>query len=265
MISGAQLLEVDLRKRSVRTLMEAADLIAVGMFEPALKSEAAAEATRTHRQQHLAVRTTDRVVVFDATGKKHAAYPLPEELRDRSIAFYELGEWTALVTASRPLRDRSSHGELFWIDGSGKVLRRAEVSLAGAYGRHDEIGGSWKAALIVPSPLVLLFASTVGVPLGGLGDGQAPDYATALAWCLAAWWPALLVVTLLSAALAWYCCRRHRRYCQPASVVWFVFVLLTGLPGLVAYFFHRRWPVLEKCPACGQVVPRDRGTCASVV
>ena len=84
------------------------------------------------------------------------------------------------------------------------------------------------------------------------GHGITP---AALARSLAAWWPPLLAVTLLAAVLAWYCWRRHRRYYQPASAVWFVFVLLTGVPGLVAYLFHRRWPVLEKCPACGQVVP----------
>ena len=118
-------------------------------------------------------------------------------------------------------------------------------------------------ALAVPAPVVLAFLATVVEPLEHLEIGLEPNYSAALARSLAVWWPALLVVSLLSAALAWYCCRRHRRYYQPASGVWFVFVLLTGVPGLVAYLFHRRWPVLEKCPACGQDVPRDREACAS--
>jgi predicted amidophosphoribosyltransferase len=41
-----------------------------------------------------------------------------------------------------------------------------------------------------------------------------------------------------------------------------IFVLLGGIPALLGYLWHRRWPVLEPCPACGQVVPRDREQCA---
>ena len=67
---------------------------------------------------------------------------------------------------------------------------------------------------------------------------------------------------MLSAVLAVYCYRRHRRYHQGFGGAWFVFVFLTGLPGLVAYLFHRRWPVLEKCPACGNEVPCDRASSA---
>ena len=119
-------------------------------------------------------------------------------------------------------------------------------------------------ALAIPAPVdTRRLLATVAVPLADWAIGLEPNYSAALARCLAAWWPALLVVTLLAAVLAWYCCRRHRRYYQPASGVWFVFVLLTGLPGLVAYLFHRRWPVLEKCPACGQAVPHDREACAN--
>jgi hypothetical protein len=70
-------------------------------------------------------------------------------------------------------------------------------------------------------------------------------------------------VSLLSVILAVLCWRRNRQYFQPASGLWFVFVLLMGLPGLVGYLFHRRWPVQEACPACGRLVPRDRDACAA--
>ena len=140
-------------------------------------------------------------------------------------------------------------------------MRSAEVALGKANPRYAE-NEAWTASLIAPLPAVTTFLATVATPLEYCGNGWAANYSAALAHCLAAWWPPLLVVWLLSVALAWYCCRRHRRYCQSASGLWFVFVLLLGLPGLVAYLFHRRWPVLEKCPNCGQVVPRDRQACA---
>jgi hypothetical protein len=35
------------------------------------------------------------------------------------------------------------------------------------------------------------------------------------------------------------------------------------LAALVGYLFHRRWPVMDACPACGRPVPRDRDSCAA--
>ncbi len=262
MISGTEFLEVDLRTGSVTTLMESPDLTAVGILETVSSSQAAGEdPRRPHRHQHLAARTTDRVLIFDAAGKQSSAYLLPEVLRERDITFYELDAGKALVIAGRLLPDHSSIQELFWIDTSGKVSRQAEATLA-QYNRSSDSTEAWTPALIVPAPLALGFLATVAMPLDNQSIGLAPNYSAALAHSLAVFWPVLLAVTLLAAALAGYCLRRHRRYAQPAGGAWFVFVLLLGLPGLVAYLFHRRWPVLEKCPACGQAVPRDREVCA---
>ncbi len=263
MISGAQLLEVDLRTGSVKTLLESADLIAAGMLYTAPTWEVAGkEAPRIHRHPKLAVRTTDRVLLFDATGKQHAAFLIPEEFRDRSIGLYELDAGRALLTASRLLPDRSSCAELLWIDPSGTVSRRAEVCL-GEGDRYSDETDPWKTALVFPAPVALAFLATVTDPWDYLKIGLEPTYSAALARSLAASWPPMLVVSLLAAALAWHCFRRHRRFYQPASGLWFAFVVLAGVPGLVAYLFHRRWPPLEKCPACGQDVPRDRETCAN--
>jgi ribosomal protein L32 len=72
----------------------------------------------------------------------------------------------------------------------------------------------------------------------------------------------LIVVTVLSAGLAIVVWRRQRRYGAAGTALWMIFVVLGGLPGLLAYRFHRRWPVLQACPACGETVPRDRDACA---
>jgi hypothetical protein len=245
--------------------MEPADLIAVGMALTASKVKAKAAEEDSPRflfQEKLAVRTTDRVLVLDATRRQHATFLLPQEFRDRSVTFYQLDAGTALLTASRTLRDRRQLEELLWVDASGRVLQRAKASLGASNARYDQIE-AWKSALAVPSPVVQAFLATVVVPIEYLEFGTAPNYSAAVARCLAAGWPPMLAVSLLAAALAWYCCRRHDRYYQSSSGLWFVFVLLTGVPGLVAYLFHRRWPVLEKCPACGQDVPRDREACAN--
>ena len=65
----------------------------------------------------------------------------------------------------------------------------------------------------------------------------------------------------LSALFAWICARRQAKYAQPWTKTWVVFVFLLGLPGLLGYLWHRRWPVLEKCPSCQAASPRDRLAC----
>jgi len=266
MISGAQLLGIDLRKGTVTTFMESADLVDMIDIKPLVTvstSKAAGESEPSfHSQTRLVGRTTDRVIVLGARGKQRSTYLLLEELRNRSFTFYVVDAGTALIVSNPVLSDRRRREELTWIDASGKVLRRAEASLINVNGLSDE-HAAWMSAVAAPSPLTLAVIATVAMPLAHLGDELAPNYSTALAHSLTVSWPALLVVTLLAAVLALFCCRRQRRYYQSASIVWFVFVLLLGLPGLVGYLFHRRWPVLEKCPACGHDVPRDREDCAN--
>ena len=262
MISGRQLLDVDLRKGSVATLMESAGLIGVKTLAAAPKRKAAGKETpRARLPERLAVRTTDRALILDAAGKQLSAYLIPEELRRRRVEFYEVEPGAALLIAARPGLDRGLHEEILWIDASGKVLRRAEASLGEGDGHSGE-GATWELAMACPAPVVLASWAAAAAPFSDLASGQESDYAAALTRSLAAWWPALLAVSLLAAALAWRCRRRHHRLYQPYGGAWFALILLTGIPGLVGYRFHRRWPVLEKCPACGHDVPRDREACA---
>ncbi len=263
MISGNQVVDVDLWNRSVTTLLESDDLIALDMLQTAatLKGVADKSADRHDLQERLAIRTADRVLIFDAPGKKYSTIVIPEELRERDFSFYEIDAGTVIVTVDRKFPDDRHGAELFWIDASGKISRRAEVPL-GEGGSRNETSEAWAVAAFAPSPVAIAFeAYTLSSQY--VSQGRAKTYAAALARSLAVCWPMFLVVTLLAAALAFYCFRRHRRYYQPYSGLWFAFVLLLGLPGLVGYLFHRHWPVLEKCPLCGHAVPRDRETCAA--
>jgi hypothetical protein len=70
------------------------------------------------------------------------------------------------------------------------------------------------------------------------------------------------VLTVIAAVLAVLTWRRHRAYWLPWAPVWAALVFLGGIPGFLAYRFHRTWATREACPACGHVVPRDRETCA---
>ena len=253
--------------------MESPDLIGLGMLATLPNGKAVGEecrqppVSRSMGRCLASIRAPfggpdkDRVIIFGASGKQRTAFRFPNRFRDQNIRLYQLDAGKALLTAWRPLPDDGQREDLAWVDASGGVSRQIEVPLNNSNGR-SEAGMTWTKALGWPAPVMLAFFATVEGPLSQVEIGLDRTYSAALARSLTAWWPPLLAVTLLAALLAWYCCRRHRRYYQPAAAVWFVFVLLTGMPGLVAYLYHRRWPVLEKCPACGHVVPRDREACA---
>lgn len=114
---------------------------------------------------------------------------------------------------------------------------------------------------MLPIPTLLGLGAFVAYPLEQVWNGSAASYPEGLvAACRRFLWP-IIVVTLTAIALAAWCFRRHRRYAQPGVWMWCLFVLLLGVPGLIGYLLHRRWPVCETCSACGRRVAGDRDTC----
>jgi hypothetical protein len=259
MISGGQLLSIDLRNGSVKTLFESADLIAIGLSTVTVSDET----PDPNFHQRLAVRTSDRVLLLDGEGKQLTSYLVPEEFRDQGFTLYELETGKALLTVGQPVSYHEYPNDLVWIDTSGKILRREEVLLNGSYYGIDETENARASAVAAPAPVLLAFFAVVIAPNEALSMQRAANYSAALSHSLSLFAVPLLLVSLLSVVLAVICWRRHTHYYQPASGAWFFFVLLTGLPGLVGYLFHRRLPIREACPACRAVVPRDRDACAA--
>ena len=151
---------------------------------------------------------------------------------------------------------------LVWINDKGEILRRKEVDLGsrlslGSPRNMMRIMTAW-----VPAPLFVIPVAVFRLPQDFfLDDDAEADQGRPLGQALSESWPTLLVVLLLAAGLAWLCYRRQRRYGLGWTGAWVVFVFLLGVPGMIGYLFHRRWPVLESCPACGRRVPRDREAC----
>ena len=263
MISSKKVLEIDLRKGSVTTIFESPDVISAEILFTVEKEKTKGKGeTYQNYRERLTVRTSDRIVVLGAEGKRQTVFEIPGDLRDQDFTMYELEGGKALLTTDRPVSKHGNPIDLIWIDGSGKVLRRETAVLNRSY-RVDEGSEERSSALLVPAPAMLAFFAAAVFPRDALSSGSAAKYSAALAHSLTRLAVPLLLVSLLSVILAALCWRRHRRYFQPASGLWFVFVLLMGLPGLVGYLFHRRWPVREDCPACGRFVPRDRDACAA--
>jgi hypothetical protein len=150
---------------------------------------------------------------------------------------------------------------LVWLAPDGTVVRERNVELAQlASGSSENAAVAWGAALAAPS---LLEFTVLGlfVPLENLERGAAETFGSGLLSFLSEAWPAILIVAVIGAVVAAATLRRQRRYGLPHAGMWAVFVFVFGIPGWLAYRFHRTWPVLEECPACHQAAPRDRPEC----
>jgi len=184
------------------------------------------------------------------------AYRVPDGLQSRRFDFYEIREGQGLIDAPRPVLEGTRH-DLFWIDPEGKILRQEEVLLPHRSPTDDPRTGAWEMAFAMPSPL----AAAIAVPATWISSKVESDTAAAIRAAFAQSWAPMLVVLLIGVAAAWLCYRQQKRYDQPWTGLWVVFVLLAGIPGLLGYLWHRRWPTVMPCPSCGASAPRDRNRC----
>ena len=267
-LSANRLFEVDLRRRSARTVLESPNLLAIGHLQSWFQPDEEAERSpSSDASSYVAVRMRDRVILLDPQAGDSREYALPADLRDVRFVFYETNDGTALARLLVGSRGYwAPENALVWFDPTGGVTRRETVKL-----RRDSLNTdpgreriqSMMIGLLCPAPGVFGPASLIIGPLQYLQRGAAADYRGALHRFLSVFWPGLLLAALVAVVLAYVCLRRQRRFGMPGTAAWVVFVLLFGAPGFLGYLFHRRWPVREPCPACEQPAPRDREACSA--
>jgi len=69
--------------------------------------------------------------------------------------------------------------------------------------------------------------------------------------------------SIFSLLLAFFTLGWDRRFhgTPTSQVTWFIYVLLFGLPGLVGYLSHRKWPARLPCASCGKKMPVTAKVC----
>jgi len=263
MISADRLLEVDFRERSVATVLEAEGIWSVNRLQQAAPLPPDGEKSYIPRlKSSLAVRAGDRVLVIDPSGGKQRAYTLPEAIGRESIQFFERSDGTALAITGR-FTGRAREQSLFQFDRAGRLIgkpRHIVTFVVGPLSRPE--GEAWTFAAAIPAPLLAPLTVTAGYASEYMLSGQEPNYPRALVRALGQAWLPLLAVFVVGGVTARLCYRRQRRFALPWTAAWVTLVFLGGVPGLIGYLVHRRWPLLETCGACGDLVPRDRGQCA---
>jgi hypothetical protein len=103
----------------------------------------------------------------------------------------------------------------------------------------------------------------LGAPLYLVQVNFLDNLGSAVAYVVNVAWQPLILVFVVAAVVTWLALRLQRKYRRRGTVLWAVFVFLFGLPGFLAYLVEHRRVKLEACSHCGEIVPRDRETCAA--
>ncbi|MGW8256314.1 MAG: hypothetical protein ACWGMZ_02390 [Thermoguttaceae bacterium] len=267
MLSGDKLLKIDFQARSVTTLLQATGmnyLTQLGIMNVDNLDIMEFDLQHFGAKGHIKVlRKTDSIELLDANGKKITSFVIPHKLRNAGFDFYYVNKKKAILSRTKGLTDTENEVALMWIDNAGKTLRQEKATLAKSNFNFRKEDERWQMPMFIPAPIGIALGITVFEPCDLVRTYREPSYSVALSRSLSKYWPGLLVVSIISAFLAGICYLRQRRTAQPWTWAWVAFVFLCGVPGILAYFFYRRWPVMEKCPACETVVPHDREACSS--
>jgi hypothetical protein len=236
-----KLYRFDLRKPGTRLLLEDSHLRSFTLAKP----------------PYLAVRTEDAVLLMNDQGEVKARYPIPEALRARSIFWAEKSRDEALLHSYDGPTEDEHTTEIYWVKPTGEV-RQQQVTLK----QPSKNLFYALAGIMLPIPLVLDGAGLAEALLPIDINERSPNKQS-VAEYYHRYRYALLMANVVGLCLAVLCYKRQVRYAVrgSASILWPVFVFLLGFPGWIGYRFSRTWPLLERCPHCGAVVPRNRETC----
>jgi hypothetical protein len=267
LLADDKLWSIDLGRRAVKPLLDAPRVNTVGWAWSLPDEPRGAERTATSdlaADRKLFLRSADSAALVDPDSDAALRFPLPEDARQASVAAFELADGNVLLVSMRrdPAADLSiSTIKLLRIDSDGAILETRSVELSSLGGGPGGLAAiAWATLLVEPMPLasgLLTFLYPLAMTVEDAGD----SYAAELARMLAQTWPSLLVALLIGALAATAAHRRQRRFGLRGAAAWAAFAFVFGAPGWLAYRFHRRWPPLDACPACGRVVPRDRDAC----
>jgi hypothetical protein len=257
LVTDGSLVEIDLRERKVRTLLEDP-----GIVSPVVVSHLTTESSvpTSASRRFVVARSADRLWIVDPLTNQSHELPIPDDFKDLPHLGVFLLDDQILMVDPAP---RVHPTRLVWLSRDGRVLREHSVSLRSDVHRPQR--SDWTHAAALPVPIAHALNVCLIDPLEQLQRGTEATYVQAWIASWRRWRGPFVAVCLLSMALAVWCFWRHRRYAQPGAWAWGVFVLLLGVPGLIGYLLHRRWPVREPCPACGRRAVVDRETCQHCV
>lgn len=269
LLADGKLWKIDLVKKQLIQLVDCPTGYRVGQAwrilenPPRLTAEGDQRSASSVTPVDGLVREPDSLLIIDPKSGESKRYPLPAEFRTHQLAAAQLPDGNLLLTTLRNYAATDLH--VVWLTPSGEVARHQTVTRQLQWRRPSLAAVGWSCAGNAPLPLASAAMTFGWMPQMSeyYSDDEEldEDYAHALGFVLARTWPSILAVIAAACVAASLAYRRQKRFGLPNPAAWAVFAFVFGVPGWIAYRFHRVWPVLGECPACKELAPRDRETC----
>ena len=261
-----ELMEINLREKTVRTALEVPNILAVSqVHEPATPSQDDDSPANLEEQKtvvRFAVRAKDLLVIYDPPTEERREFVLPEEFRHGRLSVFSPNPDELLLSIGAGHWEGGFVTRLVWINREGQITRDERIELAARIPPSEQ-ELSWMFAGAVPVPIAWAGRLLGYDPLRRIQNHQSPDYTSALQYSLGIHWPALSAVAIASLLFSILALRHHHKLYFSHTEVWTLFVFLLGLPGLIAYWLQHRRPPMAACDDCGRQVPRNRPDCAA--
>lgn len=266
LLAEGKLWKIDLVKKQITALLDCPSAVLTGQVYRLVDSPPLAkEQTGYYSAQSMTpmdgiVRELNALLVVNLQTGEQFRYPLPPELRSMQLSAVRLANEQLLLIANEDWRSEEYH--VVWLMPSGEIARQLAVRIESQYEPRSWAARGWQMAAAGPLPLYNAVYSLLVAPQQAIDEDQeAAEYSQALMLTLSRTWPSILAVLAVGVVCSVLAFRRQRKYGLPQAGPWAVFAFLFGVPGWIAYRYHRTWPVLEACAACHQPSPRDREKC----
>jgi hypothetical protein len=219
----------------------------------------------------LLVRTSQRLIEVDKDGNLKE-FPLPDELNGFcSLDYYGRSKKGPVLSVDAGYVEVGKTHIIYHLDEAGNLLSRKEVTLVAELPDVNEsITFGMGNALFGSSGLIMgvLIDSRSRMREQRLSGTVDPEKANPFTKNLLrkkrlTIYKQAVIGLVCSLVLALCALLWDRRYHGTviSQVVWFIYVLLFGLPGLVAYLTHRKWPARFPCVHCGSKLPVTTTVC----
>jgi hypothetical protein len=264
LIADGKLWNIDVAQRQIRSLLDCPTAYQVSSAWQLLAEVPRSpeglyrQAAQSFTPQTIILRQPESIVILSPQGTEQRTVPIPLTLQPESLAVFDLPDDTLLLIAQP--RQPNTPYRVVWLDAGGQIVKEQQVRLTGYWRETSDAEIAWRAVVAAPVPAAL-GVGAIAYPYSLVEQGKADSYGAALRQFIGNVWPTLFVVIALGAIAATASYRRQKRFGLPHAAVWAAFALLLGVPGWLAYRYHRSWPALSDCPSCGQAAPRDREAC----
>jgi hypothetical protein len=219
-----------------------------------------------HTEQHFYLLGPDMKITYEAT--------IPTSLEVLSnILCYRVADGSLIATTTGGKWKEGLYKKITYItrfNQNGEILSTQQVDLPSQTLTRQNLQMESFYFWLIGSPLPMDFGFFVIGPIEDMLSGVRTYTESLVAMVddlqqsgFGNIWFYIMFYHLYTLLWAWITWKREEKYASTPGQkkMWVIFVYLFGLPGLLGYLAHRKWPHLDKCSSCATTTPVDHSVC----